>query len=89
MLLLALLFACSGDDGPTTTDTTDTEPDSVDSSVVTIDSGEDTGSTSPTADTATSWCFGCMIQMRDGLSQAGSNIETLHPLELLSEAYGQ
>ena len=40
------------------------------------------------ADIATSWCFGCMIQMRDGLGQAESNVETKHPLELLSQAYG-
>jgi glycolate oxidase iron-sulfur subunit len=39
------------------------------------------------ADIVTSWCFGCMLQMRDGLSQAGSKIEAKHPLELLSEAY--
>lgn len=39
------------------------------------------------ADIVTSWCFGCMLQMRDGLSRAGSKIEAKHPLELLSEAY--
>jgi len=39
-------------------------------------------------DTATSWCFGCMIQMRDGLQQEKSDIKTKHPLELLGEAYG-
>lgn len=39
------------------------------------------------ADTATSWCFGCMIQMRDGLQQEKSVIKTKHPLELLGEAY--
>jgi len=40
------------------------------------------------ADLATSWCFGCMIQMRDGLQQEKSAIKTKHPLELLGEAYG-
>jgi len=40
------------------------------------------------ADIVTSWCFGCMLQMRDGLAQAGSVIQARHPLELLSEAYG-
>jgi len=40
------------------------------------------------ADVVTSWCSGCMMQMRDGLGQAESNIKTKHPLELLSEAYG-
>jgi glycolate oxidase iron-sulfur subunit len=39
------------------------------------------------ADVVTSWCQGCMIQMRDGLEQAGSAIKVRHPLELLSEAY--
>jgi Fe-S oxidoreductase len=39
------------------------------------------------ADVVTSWCLGCMIQMRDGLGQAGSDIKVRHPLELLSEAY--
>ena len=39
------------------------------------------------ADVVTSWCLGCMIQMRDGLGQAGSEIKVRHPLELLSEAY--
>ncbi len=39
------------------------------------------------ADTVTSWCLGCMIQMRDGLKQAGSAIAVRHPLELLSETY--
>jgi len=28
-----------------------------------------------------------MIQMKDGLNQAGSKIEVRHPLELLSEMY--
>lgn len=41
------------------------------------------------ADIVTSWCLGCMLQMRDGLAQTGSDIETQHPLALLSEAYGQ
>jgi len=41
------------------------------------------------ADIVTSWCLGCMLQMRDGLIQAKSTIKTRHPLELLSEAYGQ
>jgi len=36
----------------------------------------------------TSWCLGCIIQMRDGLGQAGSGVAVRHPLELLSEAYG-
>jgi glycolate oxidase iron-sulfur subunit len=39
------------------------------------------------ADVVTSWCLGCMIQMRDGLGQAQSTIKVRHPLELLSEAY--
>ena len=39
------------------------------------------------ADTVTSWCFGCMLQMRDGLSQAKAASQVKHPLELLSEAY--
>ena len=41
------------------------------------------------ADVVTSWCHGCLIQMRDGLDQAGSAIETRHPLEMLREAYGR
>ena len=40
------------------------------------------------ADVVTSWCLGCILQMRDGLGQAGSRVEVRHPLELLSEAYG-
>ena len=40
------------------------------------------------ADIVTSWCLGCMLQMRDGLIQSGSTIQTRHPLELLSKAYG-
>jgi FAD/FMN-containing dehydrogenase/Fe-S oxidoreductase len=40
------------------------------------------------ADVVLSWCFGCTLQMRDGLVQAGSKIEAKHPLELLSQAYG-
>jgi Fe-S oxidoreductase len=39
-------------------------------------------------DTVTSWCFGCMLQMRDGLSAAGSAVAVTHPLELLAEGYG-
>jgi FAD/FMN-containing dehydrogenase/Fe-S oxidoreductase len=39
------------------------------------------------ADVVTSWCLGCMIQMRDGLGQAGSTMRVAHPLELLSETY--
>jgi glycolate oxidase iron-sulfur subunit len=39
------------------------------------------------ADVVTSWCLGCMIQMRDGLEQAGSAIKVRHPLELLSAVY--
>jgi glycolate oxidase iron-sulfur subunit len=41
------------------------------------------------ADIVTSWCLGCMLQMRDGLAQAGSTVQAKHPLELLSQAYGQ
>ena len=33
--------------------------------------------------------MGCMIQMREGLSQTDSTIKVRHPLELLSEAYGR
>ncbi len=43
--------------------------------------------TSSEADVVTSWCLGCMIQMQDGLGQAGSAIKVRHPLELLSAAY--
>ena len=39
------------------------------------------------ADIVTSWCFGCMLQMRDGLTQAGDTVQVKHPLQLLSEAY--
>jgi len=39
------------------------------------------------ADVVTSWCMGCMIQMKDGLGQAGSAIRVRHPLELLGETY--
>ena len=39
------------------------------------------------ADTVTSWCLGCMFQMRDGLSQTGSVIRVKHPLELLNETF--
>jgi glycolate oxidase iron-sulfur subunit len=39
------------------------------------------------ADIVTSWCFGCMLQMRDGLTQAEGTSQVKHPLELLSEAY--
>ena len=41
------------------------------------------------ADIATSWCMGCMVQMRDGLGQTDSNVIVRHPLELLSDAYGR
>jgi len=41
------------------------------------------------ADIVTSWCLGCMMQMKDGLIQAESKIDTKHPLELLSNAYGE
>ena len=41
------------------------------------------------ADIVISWCLGCMLQMKDGLIQAESNIQTRHPLELLSQAYDQ
>ena len=37
----------------------------------------------------TSWCLGCMLQMRDGLVLAGSTIQARHPLELLSQSYGE
>jgi hypothetical protein len=30
-----------------------------------------------------------VIQMRDGLSQEGSNMNAINPLELLSQAYGK
>ncbi len=39
------------------------------------------------ADIVTSWCFGCMLQMRDGLTQAEGTIQVRHPLQLLSETY--
>jgi glycerate-2-kinase/FAD/FMN-containing dehydrogenase/Fe-S oxidoreductase len=39
------------------------------------------------ADVVTSWCQGCMIQMRDGLTQADSTIAVRHPFELLSATY--
>jgi glycerate-2-kinase/FAD/FMN-containing dehydrogenase/Fe-S oxidoreductase len=39
-------------------------------------------------DVVTSWCFGCMLQMRDGLKQSESTIQVRHPLEMLGEAYG-
>jgi len=39
------------------------------------------------ADIVTSWCFGCMLQMRDGLTQAEGTSQVIHPLQLLSEAY--
>jgi len=41
------------------------------------------------ADVVTSWCLGCMLQMRDGLGGANGNVEVKHPLQLLSEAYGR
>ncbi|MCE5266020.1 MAG: FAD-binding oxidoreductase [Deltaproteobacteria bacterium] len=41
------------------------------------------------ADVVATWCFGCMTQMKDGLSQKGNATEVKHPLELLSEAYGK
>jgi Fe-S oxidoreductase len=41
------------------------------------------------ADVVTSWCFGCMMQMKDGLKQKGNATEVKHPLELLSDAYGK
>jgi FAD/FMN-containing dehydrogenase/Fe-S oxidoreductase len=40
------------------------------------------------ADIVTSWCFGCMLQMRDGLTQAEGTVQVKHPLQLLSETYG-
>lgn len=39
------------------------------------------------ADIVTSWCFGCMMQMRDGLGQAKVSVDVKHPLQLLGEAY--
>jgi FAD/FMN-containing dehydrogenase/Fe-S oxidoreductase len=39
------------------------------------------------ADIVTSWCFGCMLQMRDGLTQAVDTVQVKHPLQLLGEAY--
>lgn len=39
------------------------------------------------ADIVTSWCFGCMMQMKDGLTPKENAIQVKHPLELLSEAY--
>ena len=41
------------------------------------------------ADIVTSWCFGCMLQMRDGLAQAEGAVQVRHPLQLLAEAYGE
>jgi glycolate oxidase iron-sulfur subunit len=41
------------------------------------------------ADIVTSWCLGCMLQMRDGLIRVESTSKVRHPLELLSDAYGQ
>jgi FAD/FMN-containing dehydrogenase/Fe-S oxidoreductase len=41
------------------------------------------------ADIVTSWCLGCMLQMRDGLTQKESAIQVRHPLDLLSESYGR
>jgi FAD/FMN-containing dehydrogenase/Fe-S oxidoreductase len=41
------------------------------------------------ADVTTSWCHGCMMQMSDGLAAADSSIETEHPLDMLSQAYGE
>ena len=38
------------------------------------------------ADAVASWCSGCMIQMREGLQQANSQIQVKHPLELLADA---
>jgi len=32
------------------------------------------------ADAVISWCFGCLIQMRDGLQHENSSIITKHPL---------
>ncbi|MDY0166075.1 MAG: DUF4147 domain-containing protein [Thermoguttaceae bacterium] len=39
------------------------------------------------ADVVTSWCPACLIQMRDGLKQAGSRIEVKHPFELVASTY--
>ena len=41
------------------------------------------------ADVATSWCHGCIMQMRDGLAEVDSGIRTEHPLNMLSRAYGE
>ncbi len=41
------------------------------------------------ADVALSWCHGCIMQMRDGLAEVRSEVETEHPLVLLSQAYGE
>ena len=38
-------------------------------------------------DIVTSWCFGCMLQMKDGLTQAEGTSQVKHPLQLLAEAY--
>lgn len=40
------------------------------------------------ADIVTSWCFGCMLQMRDGLTDTGDTVQVKHPLQLLGESYG-
>jgi FAD/FMN-containing dehydrogenase/Fe-S oxidoreductase len=40
------------------------------------------------ADIVTSWCFGCMLQMRDGLRESGSRVVVKHPLELMAGSYG-
>ena len=39
------------------------------------------------ADIVTSWCFGCMLQMRDGLTQTKGMTQVKHPLQLLGESY--
>jgi len=41
------------------------------------------------ADVVTSWCLGCMMQIRDGLGQADSQIKVEHPLSILSQSYGE
>lgn len=40
------------------------------------------------ADEVTTWCSLCLVHLRDGLGQALSKIEVVHPLELISRGYG-
>ncbi len=39
------------------------------------------------ADIVTSWCYGCMMQIKDGLKAKENAVQVQHPLELLSESY--